>query len=145
MSRQLVSAFADHAVVHRCSAVVVDRNIPPAVAALLGCAMSTGYGAIARTAGVGAGEPVGVFGLRGVGLAAVTSARAWGADPIIAVDPLAEKHGLPSNSAPTRRFHHRTPLRPSPPYPPAVRTGLLEQPGLPTTGAGRSRRTPGRW
>lgn len=89
-----VSAFADHAVVHRSSAVVVDRDIPPAVAALLGCAMATGYGAIARTAGVHAGGSVGVFGLGGVGLAAVMSARALGADPIIAVDPVAQKRRL---------------------------------------------------
>ncbi|HVT68665.1 MAG TPA: alcohol dehydrogenase catalytic domain-containing protein [Trebonia sp.] len=89
-----VSAFADHAVVDRSSAVVVDEAVPSAVAALLGCAMSTGYGAVARTAGVGAGESVGVFGLGGVGLSSVMAARALGADPIIAVDPVPAKRAL---------------------------------------------------
>jgi len=89
-----VSAFAEHVVVDRSSAVVVGRDVPSAVAALLGCATSTGYGAVARTAGIGAGDSVGVFGLGGVGLSAVMAARALQGGPLIAVDPVADKRAL---------------------------------------------------
>jgi alcohol dehydrogenase len=89
-----VSAFADHAVVDRSSAVVIGDDVPFDVAALLGCAMSTGYGAVARTAGVQARESVAVFGLGGVGLSAIIAAKAIGAHPIVAVDPVASKRAL---------------------------------------------------
>lgn len=89
-----VSAFAERAVVDRSSAVVVDPRVPFDVAALLGCAMSTGYGAVARTAGVSAGESMAVFGLGGVGLAAVIAGASIGATPIVAIDPVAEKREL---------------------------------------------------
>lgn len=89
-----VSAFCTFAVVDRSSAVVIAADVPFDVAALLGCAMSTGYGAVARTAGVSAGESVAVFGLGGVGLSAVIAAHALGADPIVAVDPVAAKREL---------------------------------------------------
>lgn len=89
-----VSAFAGHAVVDRSSAVVIGNDVPFDVAALLGCAMSTGYGAVARTAGVQARESVAVFGLGGVGLSAIIAAKAIGAHPIIAVDPVESKREL---------------------------------------------------
>ncbi|TIC80648.1 alcohol dehydrogenase [Nocardioides sp. GY 10113] len=89
-----VSAFASHAVVDRSSAVVVDRDVPLGTAALFGCAMLTGYGAVTRTAGVAPGESVAVFGLGGVGLAAVMGAAATGAWPVVAVDPVPEKQKL---------------------------------------------------
>jgi alcohol dehydrogenase len=89
-----VSGFATHAVVDRSSVVVVDREVPLATAALFGCAMLTGYGAVNHTAGVRPGESVVVFGLGGVGLAAVMSAAAAGAVPVVAVDPVAEKRSL---------------------------------------------------
>ncbi|PVG81653.1 alcohol dehydrogenase [Nocardioides gansuensis] len=89
-----VSAFATHAVVDRSSVVVVDRDVPLETAALFGCAMLTGYGAVNHTAGVRPGESAVVFGLGGVGLAAVMSASAVGAWPVVAVDPVAEKQQL---------------------------------------------------
>jgi alcohol dehydrogenase len=89
-----VSAFSEFSVVDRSSVVVVGDDVPFAVAALLGCAMATGYGAVARTAGVRRGQSVAVFGLGGVGLSAVIAAQAVGAGPIIAVDPVAQKQDL---------------------------------------------------
>jgi alcohol dehydrogenase len=89
-----VSGFATHAVVDRASAVAVDDDIPLDVAALFGCAMLTGFGAVTRTAGVRPGDSVTVFGLGGVGLAAVMSAAATGAHPVVAVDPVPSKRSL---------------------------------------------------
>jgi alcohol dehydrogenase len=81
-----VSAFADHAVVSRHSLVKVDKAVPLEIAALFGCAVLTGMGAVVNTAGVSAGQSVVVIGLGGVGLAAVLGAVASGAAQIIAVD-----------------------------------------------------------
>lgn len=89
-----VSGFSTHAVVDRSSVVVVDDDVPLETAALFGCAMLTGFGAVNHTAGVRPGESVAVFGLGGVGLAAVMSAAAVGAWPVVAVDPVAEKRDL---------------------------------------------------
>ena len=80
------SAFADHAVVSRHSLVRIDKDIPLAHAALFGCAVLTGMGAVVNTAGVRPGQSVVVIGLGGVGLAAVLGAVASGAGQIVAVD-----------------------------------------------------------
>jgi alcohol dehydrogenase len=89
-----VSAFASHAVIDRRSAVKVDADIPPEVAALFGCAVLTGVGAVMNSAKVAPGESVLVYGLGGVGLAAVLGALASGAQPVMAVDPSPEKRAL---------------------------------------------------
>lgn len=89
-----VSAFATHAVIDRRSAVKVDADIPPEIAALFGCAVLTGVGAVLNTAATRAGELVTVFGLGGVGLAALLGALAAGAVPVMAVDPSPEKRAL---------------------------------------------------
>ncbi len=89
-----VSAFAEWVVVDRSSAVVVDDDVPFDVAALLGCAMLTGFGAVHNTAGVAPGESVTVIGLGGVGQAATMSAAAAGAAVILAVDPVEHKRAL---------------------------------------------------
>jgi alcohol dehydrogenase len=89
-----VSAFAEHAVVDRGSAVVVGDDVPPETAALFGCALLTGAGAVLNTAGVRPGESVAVLGLGGVGLSAVLGAEMAGAHPIVAVDPVAAKREL---------------------------------------------------
>ncbi len=89
-----VSAFATHAVVDRRSAVKIDRDIPAETAALFGCAVLTGVGAVMNTAQVRAGESVLVYGLGGVGLAALLGALAAGAQPVTAVDPSPEKRAL---------------------------------------------------
>ena len=89
-----VSAFATHAVVDERSAVRVDADIKPEIAALFGCAVLTGVGAVLNTAAVRPGESVAVYGLGGVGLAALLGALAAGAQPVVAVDPVAEKRAL---------------------------------------------------
>ncbi len=73
-----VSCFAEQAVVHRNSLVKVDPSLAPEQAALFGCAVLTGVGAVVNTASVKAGESVAVVGLGGVGLASVLGAVASG-------------------------------------------------------------------
>lgn len=85
-----VSAFADHAVVSRRSAVPVPADVPAEVAALLGCAVLTGGGAVLNAARPEPGAPVLVVGLGGVGMAALLVARALG-HPVVAVDARADK------------------------------------------------------
>ena len=88
------SVFASHAVVDERSAVRIDANVPVEIAALFGCAVLTGVGAVVNAAQVRPGESVVVYGLGGVGLAAVLGAVASGAQPIIAVDPVAAKRAV---------------------------------------------------
>jgi Zn-dependent alcohol dehydrogenase len=89
-----VSGFAEFTVVSAHSAVRIDHDLAPEIAALFGCAVMTGVGAVVNTAKVSAGESVAVFGLGGVGLAALLGARAAGANPIIAVDVAVHKFAL---------------------------------------------------
>ncbi len=86
-----VSAFADHIVVSERSLVRVDPELPMEVAALFGCAVLTGVGAVINTANVRLGETVAIFGLGGVGLAALLGALAAGASSVVAVDRVPEK------------------------------------------------------
>jgi alcohol dehydrogenase len=86
-----VSAFADHVVVSARSAVRVPAELPFDVAALFGCAVLTGVGAVLHSARVRPGDSVAVFGLGGVGLAALLGARVAGAGTIVAVDVVADK------------------------------------------------------
>lgn len=89
-----VSAFAQYAVVDRSSAVVIDDDVPFDVAAVLGCAMLTGFGAVQNTAGVVVGQSVTVIGLGGVGQAAILGAVVAGASVVVAVDPIRHKRDL---------------------------------------------------
>ncbi len=89
-----VSAFAEHAVVSARSAVKVDPELPFEIAALFGCAVLTGVGAALYSAGVAPGDSVAVFGLGGVGLAALLGARVAGATTLVAVDVVQEKLDL---------------------------------------------------
>ncbi len=86
-----VSAFAEYAVVSARSAVRVDADLPPQIAALFGCAVMTGVGSVINTARVAPGHSVAIFGMGGVGLAALLGAVASGAHPIVAVDRLPAK------------------------------------------------------
>jgi alcohol dehydrogenase len=88
------SAFAEYATVSRRSLVKIDPNLPFDVAALFGCAVLTGVGAVVNTAQVRAGESVAVVGLGGVGLASLLAARAAGARHVVAADLSAEKLAL---------------------------------------------------
>ena len=85
-----VSAFATHAVVNRTSVVRVDPDVPPDVAAVLGCAVLTGGGAVLNAGHPGLGETVMVVGLGGVGMAALLTAIAAG-HPVVGVDAVPEK------------------------------------------------------
>ena len=89
-----VSCFAAEAVISARSAVKIDHDLPPAIAALFGCAVLTGVGAAINTAAIAAGQSAAVFGLGGVGMAALLGARASGANPLIAVDIVAGKREL---------------------------------------------------
>ncbi len=85
------SVFAEYATVSRRSLVKIDADIPLEEAALFGCAVLTGVGAVVNTAKVQAGESVAVIGLGGVGLAALIGAAAAGARQIVAVDLADDK------------------------------------------------------
>ncbi len=88
------SAFAEYATVSRHSLVKIDRDLPLDEAALFGCAVLTGVGAVVNTAQVRAGASVAVIGLGGVGLAALLGARAAGARQIVAIDLSRSKREL---------------------------------------------------
>lgn len=81
-----IGTFGEHQVVAGSAAIKVDRRTPPEIAALIGCAVTTGIGAVRNTAGVKAGESVTVIGVGGVGLSAIMGAAAAGAHPINAID-----------------------------------------------------------
>ena len=98
------SAFATHAVIDRRSAVKIASDIPVEIAALFGCAVLTGVGAVLNTAALCAGESVVVFGLGGVGLAALMGAIAGGAQPVVVIDPIAEKRALAIELGATAAF-----------------------------------------
>lgn len=93
------AAFAEETIVPAAGVVKVPATVPMEQAAVLGCAVQTGAGAVLNTARVRAGESVVVVGLGGVGLSALQAARAVGAGPIIGVDvseakaDLAAQHG----------------------------------------------------
>ncbi|MDP9968920.1 alcohol dehydrogenase [Variovorax paradoxus] len=80
------SVFAEYATVSRHSVVKIDSTVPLDEAALFGCAVLTGVGAVVNTAKVSVGASVAVVGLGGVGLAALIGAKAAGARQIIAID-----------------------------------------------------------
>lgn len=89
-----VSAFATHVVVDRRSLVPVPGDIPPAVAALLGCAMITGGGAVLNEIDIPSARSIAVVGLGGVGLSALLTARAVSSARIVAVDGVPAKREL---------------------------------------------------
>jgi alcohol dehydrogenase len=104
-----VSAFADHAVVSRRSMVKIDRELPFDEAALFGCAVLTGVGAVVNTAKVRAGASAAVVGLGGVGLNALLGAGAAGARRIVAIDLSDEKLGLARRLGATDTYNAAAP------------------------------------
>jgi S-(hydroxymethyl)glutathione dehydrogenase / alcohol dehydrogenase len=89
-----VAAFAEETLVAGACVLPAPAGIPLTDAALLGCAVLTGYGAVHYSAQVRSGETVAVFGVGGVGLAAIQAARIAGASTIVAVDVSPEKESL---------------------------------------------------
>ena len=89
-----VSCFAEYAVVDRGSVVVIDNDLPLHEAALFGCAVMTGVGAVVNTARILPGDSVAIVGLGGVGLNGLLGAKLAGAETIVAIDLNDEKLGL---------------------------------------------------
>ena len=86
-----LSTFAEACVVPERSCVPIPRDVPFDVASLVGCAVTTGVGAVWNTAAVRPGDRVAVIGCGGVGLSALMAAVAVGAEPVIAVDTTPAK------------------------------------------------------
>ncbi len=86
-----IAGFAEYAVISKEALVCIDKDVPFEHAALFGCGVVTGVGAIVNTAGVKPGESVAIVGLGGVGLSALLAAIASGAGKVIALDLNPEK------------------------------------------------------
>ena len=86
-----LGAFCEHVVVPEAMAVPVSTSLEPIYSCLIGCGVTTGFGAAVNSAVVRWGESVVVLGCGGVGLAAVQGARIAGAAGIFAVDPIQER------------------------------------------------------
>jgi S-(hydroxymethyl)glutathione dehydrogenase / alcohol dehydrogenase len=89
-----IGAFAELMLVHERSVVRLPEDVDLVPAAMLGCAVTTGMGAVLRTARVPAGATVAVVGAGGIGLSCVQGARLAGAARIIAIDTNAERLAL---------------------------------------------------
>ncbi len=85
------ATFAERTLVPEGGAVAVDSSVPLELAALVGCALTTGVGAVWNTAELRPGTAVAVIGCGGVGLSVVQGARLAGASQIVAVDPVPAK------------------------------------------------------
>lgn len=81
-----LACFAEYAVVPQVCCVPLSQEVPLTIAALIGCAVTTGVGAVLNTAKIRPGSSVAVFGAGGVGLNIVMGAKLAGASRIIAVD-----------------------------------------------------------
>jgi len=86
-----VATYASQTVVHESCAIRIDKNMPLDRAALIGCSVMTGVGAVINTAAVPPGASMAVFGVGGVGLNVVQGGAMVAAHPVIAVDVKAAK------------------------------------------------------
>jgi alcohol dehydrogenase len=102
-----VAAFADHVTVSRRSLVKVDKSLPFEHAALFGCAVLTGVGAVVNTAALKPGQSAAIVGLGGVGLAGLLGAVAAGASQVIAIDVMPQKLELAKKLGATRTVNGR--------------------------------------
>lgn len=100
-----VSAFSDHVVVDQHSLVRVDKSLPSDLAAVFGCAVITGVGAVINTADVREGSRVAVIGLGGVGLAALLGAKVRNPSVLIAVDLSDAKLAIARDLGATHTFN----------------------------------------
>ena len=103
-----IATMAEASVVPAAAAIPVPDGTDPAVAALIGCCVTTGVGAVLKTAAVPAGATVAVIGLGGVGLSCVMGAALAGASRIVAIDRMPDKlavarRGRGHGHAPRRR------------------------------------------
>lgn len=81
-----VSSFAELAVVPETGCIIIDADVPFAVAALVGCAVTTGFGAVVNDARLRAGQSLAVVGVGGVGVNAIQAAALSGAQTVVAID-----------------------------------------------------------
>lgn len=88
------SSFAEYMLVHEHAAVKIRPDMPLDKAALIGCGVTTGLGAVFNTAGVRPGEAVAVIGCGGIGLSAIQGAAIAGAGRVIAIDRVPGKLSL---------------------------------------------------
>jgi S-(hydroxymethyl)glutathione dehydrogenase / alcohol dehydrogenase len=86
-----VGGFSELVIIGESSAVKIDPGVPLEIAAVVGCAVQTGVGAVLNTAGVEEGATVLVMGLGGVGISVVQGARIAGAAQVIVSDPVGER------------------------------------------------------
>ncbi|OGO53392.1 MAG: hypothetical protein A2Z32_03555 [Chloroflexi bacterium RBG_16_69_14] len=86
-----IGTMAEATVVPEAAAIALPDGVDPAVAALIGCCVSTGVGAVLKTAEVPPGASVAVLGLGGVGLSCVMGAALAGASRVVAIDRVAAK------------------------------------------------------
>ena len=98
-------AFAEEMVVPREGAVKIAADVPYEVAALVGCGVMTGVGAVINTARVEPGATVVVIGCGGVGIAAIQGARLSGATVIVGVDTVPSKHEAARRFGATHAVH----------------------------------------
>jgi len=103
-----VSGYSKYTVCAQESLVKLPKELPLGKAALFGCAVMTGVGAIVNTAKVSPGQSVAVFGMGGVGLCAILGAKLAGANPIVAVDVLDEKLALAKQLGATHAVNGKT-------------------------------------
>jgi S-(hydroxymethyl)glutathione dehydrogenase/alcohol dehydrogenase len=89
-----LSAFAEMMLVHEHACVAINPEMPLDRAAVIGCAVTTGAGAVFNACNLTPGETVAVVGCGGVGLATINAAKIAGAGRIIAADPMPEKREL---------------------------------------------------
>ena len=92
-----LSSFAEHMLIHEHACVSIRKYMPLDRAALIGCSVTTGVGAVIHTSNVRPGETVAIIGCGGVGLAAVNGAAIAGAGRIIAIDMVGSKLNLAKN------------------------------------------------
>lgn len=104
-----VSCFAEYATVSRRSLVKVQKEVPLHIAALMGCAVLTGAGAVFNGGDVKPGSKAAIVGLGGVGLAAIMGAAANGAETVIAVDLFEQKLVLARELGATHAFNAADP------------------------------------
>jgi len=103
------AAFAEYATVSRRSVVPIDRDLPWTQAALFGCAVLTGAGAVFNTARIEAGARTAVVGLGGVGFSSLMAAIAAGARDVIAIDVVPAKLERALQLGATQVFDARDP------------------------------------
>lgn len=88
------SSFAEYAVMPEQGCLPIGSDIPLEIAAIVGCAVTTGFGAVVNDAAVRPGQSVAIWGIGGVGISAILGAVSVGAERIIAIDPNPRKEAV---------------------------------------------------